>query len=65
MPRPASLPTARQALQTGLEAGGSKRKAPEGGGGGGGGQGGGGKHGMLDSMLGDLSSSDEEGSDDE
>lgn len=47
----------RQALQTGLEAGGSKRKAPEGGGGG---QGGGGKRGMLDSMLGDLSSSDEE-----
>ena len=49
----------RQALQTGLEASGSKRKQPEGGGGGGGG-GVSAKRGMLDSMLGDLSSSEEE-----
>jgi hypothetical protein len=48
----------RQALQTGLEASGSKRKQPEGGVGGGRP---GARRGMLDSMLGELSSSEEEG----
>ncbi len=50
----------REALQTGLEASGSKRKQPEGGSGGGGGGKPAAKKGMLDSMLGDISSSDDE-----
>ncbi|KAI3425174.1 hypothetical protein D9Q98_008944 [Chlorella vulgaris] len=52
----------RQALQAGLqEASGSKRKQPEGGAAaGGGGRPAGTKKGMLDSMLGELSSSEEE-----
>lgn len=49
----------RLALQTGLEASGSKRKVPEGGNGAAVG-GGAAKKGMLDSMLGDISSSSEE-----
>lgn len=53
----------REALQTGLEASGSKRKQPEGGGGAAAAVAAGrpsAKRGMLDSMLGDLSSSEEE-----
>ncbi|PRW33518.1 hypothetical protein C2E21_7678 [Chlorella sorokiniana] len=52
----------REALQTGLEASGSKRKQPEGGssGAGGGGSKPAAKKGMLDSMLGDISSSSDE-----
>lgn len=50
----------RQALQTGLEASGSKRKQPEGAAAAAGGGRPTAKKGMLNSMLGDLSSSEEE-----
>ncbi|KAL4419765.1 hypothetical protein ABPG75_006863 [Micractinium tetrahymenae] len=60
----------KEALQTGLEASGSKRKQPEGGSGSGAGAAAASgrplaKRGMLDSMLGDLSSSEEEEEEDE
>jgi hypothetical protein len=60
--RPHLCSVCRQALQAGLqEASGSKRKQPEGGAAaGGGGRPAGTKKGMLDSMLGELSSSEEE-----
>lgn len=62
---PQTLFMRSEALQTGLEASGSKRKQPEGGSGGAGGSRPAAKKGMLDSMLGDISSSEDEDEEDE
>lgn len=62
-PSPQTLFMRSAALQTGLEASGIKRKQPEGGSGGAGGSRPAAKKGMLDSMLGDISSSEDEDDD--